>query len=142
MDLAFPRLEREGFRETSRATSEYNCIAWAAGDPERWWWPSSEAYWPEGVAEEATLECFLQAFATRGYERCRDGALEPTFDKVALYVDEVGVPTHAARQLPNGRWTSKLGTYVDIEHTLAGLEGPAYGTVAAFLRRSKPPARR
>lgn len=137
MDLAFPRLEAEGYRETSKPTCEYNCIAWAAGDPERWWWPSPEAYWPKGVEEDATIECFVAAFRTRGYERCRDGALEPGFEKVALYADASGTPTHAARQLPSGRWTSKLGAMMDLEHTLKGLEGPAYGTVAAFLRRKR-----
>lgn len=135
IERAFPRLEAEGFRRTSQHTPEYNCIAWAAGDDDRWWWPSPESYWPPGVPEEATLECFVLAFATRGYEPCADGALEPGVEKVALYADEAGVPTHAARQLPTGRWTSKLGTEVDIEHTLPGLEGPVYGKVAAFLRR-------
>lgn len=135
MEFAFPRLEEEGYRQTSKHTPEYNCIAWAAGDADRWWWPSPEAYWPPGIAEDATLECFVAAFRTRGYEPCADGALEDGFEKVALYADAAGIPTHAARQLPSGRWTSKLGTEVDIEHTLPGLEGPAYGKVTVFLRR-------
>jgi hypothetical protein len=135
MERAFPRLEGEGWTKTSHHTPEYNCIAWAAGDDERWWWPSPESYWPPGVSEDGSLECFVAAFRTRGYERCADAVLEPGFEKVALYADDAGQPTHAARQLPSGRWTSKLGTEMDIEHTLAGLEGPVYGRVALFLRR-------
>jgi hypothetical protein len=43
---------------------------------------------------------------------------------------------HAARQLPTGRWTSKLGKAVDIEHdTPEGVTGPVYGAVVKFLRR-------
>ena len=42
--------------------------------------------------------------------------------KVVLYADG-NEWTHAARQLPSGRWTSKLGDYEDIEHdTLDGFE--------------------
>lgn len=39
----------------------------------------------------------------------------------------MGIPSHAARQLPNGRWTSKCGQAEDIEHDLRDLEGRLYG---------------
>jgi hypothetical protein len=73
-----------------------------------------------------------------GYEECATDELEPGFEKVVIYMDEDGFPTHAARQLENGNWTSKLGGWEDIEHTsLSCLEGTdlAYGTVAVILRR-------
>ena len=54
--------------------------------------------------------------------------------KIAIY-QSGGLPTHAARQLPDGQWTSKLGRNIDISHTLPGLEGPEYGQVAVFMRR-------
>lgn len=57
------------------------------------------------------------------------------FQKVAFFVGANGVPTHAARQLPSGLWTSKLGEWEDIEHTLHALEGDIYGTVALLLKR-------
>jgi hypothetical protein len=47
-----------------------------------------------------------------------------------------GEPTHAARQLPNGKWTSKLGRWQDIEHELDGLVGEMYGTVKQILKRA------
>ena len=34
-----------------------------------------------------------------------------------------GVPSRAAKQTPNGRWTSKLGDYELIEHDFLALEG-------------------
>jgi hypothetical protein len=47
-----------------------------------------------------------------------------------------GKPKHAARQLANGRWTSKLGELEDIEHTLNGLDGIWYGSVMLILKRA------
>ena len=44
---------------------------------------------------------------------------------------------HAAKQLYNGRWTSKVGGNVDIEHDLLDLEGPCYGNVVMYFRRPK-----
>jgi hypothetical protein len=45
------------------------------------------------------------------------------------------MPTHAARQLPNGRWSSKLGKLEDIEHALDDICGSAYGSVVPVLKR-------
>ena len=44
-------------------------------------------------------------------------------------------PKHAARQLPSGRWTSKLGFLEDIEHALHDLEGTEYGAVVLVMKR-------
>jgi hypothetical protein len=57
-----------------------------------------------------------------------DDSLESQYEKVALFAKD-GRVTHAARQLPSGRWTSKLGSDVDIEHELYAIEGEVYGTV-------------
>jgi hypothetical protein len=139
MQNAFPHLIGEGFTETSPAAADYNCIAWAAGPTDVWWWPDPlEVYhWPQGVPRVETLEAFYQAFESLGYVRGEDGHLEAGFEKIALYVLD-GKPTHAARQLSDGNWTSKLGKWIDITHTLYGLEGPAYGQVAGFLKRPRP----
>jgi hypothetical protein len=87
------------------------------------------------VPREVSCNAFVAAFLTLGYAACADESVEPGFEKVALFADPEGVPTHAARQLPTGRWTSKLGQSEDIEHELRALEGPIYGTVVAILKR-------
>lgn len=140
---AFPRLRNSRFLITSPDTPFYNCIAWAAGDSSRWWWPTPRGgYWPQGAPRTLTLDSFVAAFASIGYERCEDGSAEAGFEKVAIYTDAHGVPTHAARQSESGlSWLSKLGAMEDIQHSLFGLEGSAYGTVAAYLRRAKAPSR-
>ena len=78
---------------------------------------------------------------TLGYTECPDGALEAGHEKVVLFAlrDDGGdlVPTHAARQLADGRWTSKLGPLEDIEHTnVEDVNGPIYGVPVRFMRRA------
>jgi hypothetical protein len=136
----FPRLQKATFRVTSDADAVYNCIAWAAGVTNDWWWPledPTEAYWPEGIPRERTVEAFRDVFATLGYTVCSSEELEPGFEKIALFTAS-NLPTHAARQLPSGLWTSKLGQGEDIEHGLHDLEGDLYGTVALVMQRPLP----
>jgi hypothetical protein len=133
---SFPNLETHGYRVASPQAIEYNCIAWAAGDDSRWWWPDDNAYWP--TSDRAVgVEAFLKAFAALGYTIADSDALEDGYERVALYARDDRV-THAARQLRSGQWTSQLGSDVDIEHTLPGLEGPLYGRVVLILRRRTP----
>ena len=81
------------------------------------------------------MNAFVKAFEVLGYSDKSNECREPGKDKVAIFVDSVGTPTHAARQLPNGKWTSKLGQQIDIEHELAAIEGPLYGSVAIIIAR-------
>lgn len=73
-----------------------------------------------------------------GYALCKNAGYEDGFEKIAIYVDSNGKPTHVARQLSSGHWTSKLGKLEDIEHkTLESLSGSQYGTVAVIMKRPK-----
>ena len=136
----FPNLTEEEYAETSPATRRYNCIAYAAGVEARKWLPDPMRIgcWPPNVARKETLDAFIQAFATLGYEPCQDGVNERGFEKVALYADSDGVPTHAAIQRDDGAWQSKLGDCEDIEHTrLECLNSDSYGAPVQFLRRPR-----
>ena len=139
IEAIFPKLRSAAYHVTSPRTKDYNCIAWAAGDVRRWWWPddapgNDAAFWPPGIEE--TLPAFLAAFAVIGYLPCPTEDREAGFEKIALFADAKSIPTHAARQLLNGRWTSKLGFLEDIEHELHDLEGPMYGAVVQILARA------
>ena len=140
MDLtnSFPKLADEMYEATSPATSRYNCIAWAAGQTDQAWWPDPQAvgYWPADAPRAETLESFFLAFETIGYRRCDAGIHEADFEKVAFYALD-GQPKHAARQLPDGKWTSKLGKSIDIIHSLRDLEGSVYGQVVGFMKRPR-----
>jgi hypothetical protein len=84
------------------------------------------------------LENCIQTFSILGYKEETDSSFEPEFEKVALYSDADGLPSHAARQKGDGFWTSKLGEAEDIEHdTLEALEGEAYGKVKIILKRPR-----
>lgn len=133
----FPNLNEEYFVITSPKDTYYNCIAWAAGDSTRWWWPESDSYWPAHLSREATIKAFTECFADLGYVESSSDTLEIPFDKIALYVDSYNMPTHAARQLRSGNWTSKLGKSHDIEHSLMCLEGQRYGSVKFFFKKKR-----
>ncbi len=145
LKIDFPNLDWNTFSETSKRTTAYNCVAYVAGDESRPWWPHTDGhYWPseaDGVPQEETLASFIAAFgvARLGYVPCDNGDLEAEFEKIAIYVDSATrKPNYVARQLTNGRWTSKLGAGIDIHHdSLTELSGPLYGDAACFLKRPR-----
>jgi hypothetical protein len=139
----FPNLANEMYCAESEQTDEYNCIAWAADDCDNWWEPTSDpldGHWP--IPWRAYhKDCYIEAFRVSGnYEICAvDFALESSYEKVALYIDVNGRPTHMARQLSSGIWTSKLGKSWDILHqTPQGLENSRYGNAVVVMRRPIP----
>ena len=136
-EALFPALQPQSYQVTSPTDAAYNCIAWAAGDTQTWWWPDADelAYWPAGASRAETVAAFVIAFNTLGYAPCAGDELEAGFEKVALFADTQGRLLHAARQLPSGRWTSKMGELEDIEHGLHDLAGAAYGSVVQVLKR-------
>ena len=77
-----------------------------------------------------------QAFLALGFIDCGSNEqLETGFEKIALYAS-ASLYTHAARQLPTGKWTSKLGNWVDVEHNSPDdVAGGVYGEVYQILQR-------
>ena len=135
LETVFPGLSCDEYEETSDWSARYNCIAWAAGSDGEWWWPAPGYYWPRGVAREASLVATVAAFKTLGYVECSSGEVELGFEKIALYAVDDRL-SHAARQLPDGKWTSKLGKRIDITHnSLECLHGKSYGHVGCFMKR-------
>lgn len=135
-----PRLDAANCSQTSQSDLSYNCIAWAAGEDRRWWWPSGRGghYWPTPGAHIPTIDVFRSAFAGLGYKDCKSGRYQRRYEKIALYASTDGWVTHAARQVRT-RWTSKLGEFVDIEHDRPNdVGGGQYGEVVQFMRRRKP----
>jgi hypothetical protein len=136
----FPALSVDA-QQTSDQDDSYNCIAWAAGDTDHKWWPvdypTNGVVWP--VDAEDSVAGFVRAFRTLSYEVCGDGAFESGYEKLALYVDSAGQPSHMARQLPSGHWTSKIGDLEDIEHvTPEEVCGVQYGAITAYMKRPMP----
>ncbi|WP_145117994.1 DUF7689 domain-containing protein [Rosistilla oblonga] len=130
----FPNLTADNHEVTSQKTIKYNCIAWAARNVDRWWQPG--VFWPiQSSREDIGIGNLVAAFKALGYEECDDGTLDDGFEKLAIYGSGL-MYTHAARQLPDGRWTSKLGQLEDITHwTTEAIEGGDYGEVVQFMKR-------
>lgn len=142
----FPKLKDDvDFKVTSPQTPDYNCIAWAYHHNDRWMWPGGQEfkicdgflYWPDGVEDSTDVSAFIKAFEKTGYSLCEDCCFEKDYRKIALYVKKGTTEcTHAARQLSNGKWTSKLGRLNDIQHgTPYTIEGDIYGEVYCIMKR-------
>ncbi len=113
----FPRLFGDRYAVTSGRTRRYNCIAWALGRTDAWVQAPPDGLWPENILDDGSVQAAVALFESAGFARTHIGDvhLESGVDKVAIYGDADGY-THAARQLPNGKWTSKIGELQDIEH--------------------------
>lgn len=135
-----PNLKDSDHKITSKSKINYNCFAWAAEETRRRWDPN-QYYWPDGVPREVTRPAFVQAFESIGYRVCSDPTPEPGFQKIAIYLDSDGDPSHAARQLENGNWTSKVGDHQDIEHInlecMNGVGEECYGTASLYMKRPR-----
>lgn len=125
------------FVPTSDATAEYTCISWAVMVTNQVIWPDEDEQlgWPETLAREETQDAFRQFFILAGFAACDDGSLTAGIEKIAVYVKD-GRVTHAARQLENGQWTSKMGPWADGSHSLTDLEND-YGAIAFFMARRR-----
>jgi hypothetical protein len=137
VEYFFPRLRKANYWTTSAVDYRYNCIAWAHRNTKQWWWPGGP-YWPTMGPLDSSPAAFVAAFRTLGFEPCSSKEVEHGYEKIALFANSRGETTHAARQLLDGRWTSKLGKGFDIIHDLEDVGGPdpAYGEVVQILRKS------
>jgi hypothetical protein len=129
------------YLKTSEATIDYNCLAWAVGNNQKWFDTARFCvgyYWPPGIEREWSKAAIRKIFELYGYiEESLFPHLEEGYEKVAMYANDDGIPTHFSRQLRDGKWTSKLGELIDVQHEdldcLAGSEG--YGKVILILKK-------
>lgn len=125
------------YRITSATNSGYNCIAFAAGSTAEWWSHFPGYKWP--APRSPLIGSLISVFQSLGFEErpSTDLSLDPDFEKVALYA-KGGLWKHASRQLPDGKWTSKLGPDEDIEHdTPECFCGDFYGTIHCVMRKAR-----
>jgi hypothetical protein len=143
----FPSLNATQNTITSPIDPNYNCVAWAVEDKLRWWEPFGliipasfpPYHWPDNLPHDLLPQTFVSFFEVHGYEVTHDPKLENDVEKLAIYVRENEFQ-HVARQLPSGRWTSKIGPQEDIEHDLGDLESDipyGYGKASIFMKKNK-----
>jgi hypothetical protein len=133
----------------SPKTIKYNCAAFAVGQEDYWfecadeslkqlYLGSCEFHWPENILQNASLNAYIELYEQHGFEKL--SSLNADFvggvTKIALYGKGDDF-MHASKQMPDGRWASKLGPLQDVEHdNLRVLEGPTYGMVKAIMQKS------
>ena len=133
---AFPNLANEDFETVGEPSELYNCIAFAAGDTSKWWWPDGINYWPPWATGTNRIESLIEVFAGLGYEHCDHNDTEGGYQRVALYEVD-GEMKHAAMQMSNLRWRSKMGQGPVIEHdSPESLSAGICGSPTAFMRRA------
>jgi len=139
-EAQFPQLQGR-YTKSSEVTKTYNCAAFAVGDDQNWWdpLPPKTYYWPiqlpPNISEAYAVASYIRAFETRGFRTCSDGSLEAGFEKIAIYGNRWGYFEHAARQLPDGRWISKIAEDEDITHdTVDLLLGEQPGDISYMAR--------
>jgi hypothetical protein len=143
---SLPALRPSNHSVTSPADPDYNCIAWALGDTKRWWEPHfiipappPVYHWPPKLPTDRAISTYIALFETHGYLLAANGQREAGKEKLALYCMGNRF-MHVARQLPNGKWTSKLGVAEDLDHDLDALESTAitgFGKAAYFMERTR-----
>jgi len=139
LEAVFPLLAGTNYSEESAPSDIYNCIAFAIGDLNNWWWPRKGygMYWPPGFALSDSVDVLVKIFEDHGYSACDTPEHEDGFEKVSIYSRDDRFK-HAARQVASGRWASKLGEEQDIEHdSISHIESVAYGQATHFLRRRR-----
>jgi hypothetical protein len=135
----FKELVKTGYRVSSSKDVGHNCIAYAAGDTTRKWDPGMIPipgyYWPPNARRDPHPDALKNVFEGIGYKVCTTGDQEIGFEKVALYVDNNGSWSHAAKQEANGEWSCKLGNEEDVRHKSPHCFGDFYGQVSYFMKR-------
>jgi hypothetical protein len=117
---------------------EYNCISHTLNINNDISWPfDNNNYWP--VSRDLTKESFDKFYEFHGFEKMNllDFSYEPKYIKVALYTNK-GIPTHAAIQVDEFFWESKIGELGIIKHDLFEIEDNVYGEVTQIYRKLKP----
>ncbi|HYE53679.1 MAG TPA: hypothetical protein VD996_02510 [Chitinophagaceae bacterium] len=140
MESLWPDLkEGENFHFTSLKKRGYKCVWYALmldrGDIDMLWFRDFYNLDPATLDHSAKgyAKCFQQYF---GFEECLSKEYEEGFIKIVLYEDKNQDFKHVARVLPNGYFTSKMGNYEDIQHSLEAVCGNEYGYPVLYMKKS------
>lgn len=129
----FPNSKIEPFEITSPETTQYNCLAWAMHDTQRWWDTEDDYFWID-TNKDSLLQTLIEMCQKLGFQICDNAQLEQNYEKIVLFSTDNQYCTHVARQLNNGRWTSKLGQSYDVTHSINAIENGIYGKATIFLK--------
>ncbi len=129
----FPNLTFESFKYTSEKTDDYNCAAWSIEIEDEW----IQFRDPKGMLD-VSITTYINYFTNLGFSITNDKNFEEGVKKIAIYKNEQDEFKHVARLMSNGKWTSKIGDWEDIEHdTLEVLADRSYGKPCLIMEKRK-----
>ena len=139
--LSWPELILDtNFHFTSLRRKGHNCVAYALKEhgKDLDMWIFAELYGIDKANLDISVNGYAEIFTKYyGYEKCEEGNIEEGFDKIVLFEDHEGDFVHVALQLENGNWTSKMGTYEDIEHySVDAISKKDYGTPRLYMKKN------
>lgn len=136
----FKNLNVHDCMEAAPATIRYNCMAWAMGLWDEWYWPSSEIL--DSKNEEEQTLYFCDELHDYGYVQCDEESamidLWALFDEKGKFkkYTHMSVRNVSAKDkfLHGYDWESKLGSSERIFHPRYSLEGNIYGKVVMHFK--------
>ena len=98
-----------------------------------------QTHWPDDVPRSRSISAYEMLIGKYDYADCGiDDRLEDGYEKVALFSDSSKIFTHICKQKDDGKWTSKLGEMIDVEHnSLRAFENSKYGLLHKIYKRTK-----
>jgi hypothetical protein len=118
----------------------YNCVAYALGVENKDWdmLVFAKMFGLNKNDLDHSANGYAIIFREKfGFEICQESEKEEGFKKIALYENNEGDFKHLSLQLENGKWTSKMGVYEDINHRdLNSISGDFYGHPVMFMKKT------
>ena len=120
------------FIKVNSQDDNFNCIGYALSINEFVSYHISR-YWIDSVPRNASIINLVKIFEHFGFERC-NSLVETGYKKIVIYGNH-GISKHAAIQLDNIWYESKMGSYEICKHTLEAIEGALYGYPKVWMRK-------
>lgn len=130
----FPNLNTNNFTFESLRDEDYNCVAWIHEIQDEW-----IQFKDVHGSYDISINRYIEYFKEFGYKISENKNLEKGVVKIAIYCDSrANEFKHVARQLPNGKWASKLGDWEDIIHENPDvLFGKLYGNDLIIMQKEE-----
>jgi len=135
IEKSFPNSYKEPFEITSSETPDYNCLAWALNDNSKWYESDDDYFWFNDIARDNLLTTIQKIFENLGFHQTNFAKYQIDYERIALFSIDNNECSHLARQIDEDKWTSKLGSSYDVNHSIKSIENGIYGNAVIFLER-------
>ena len=90
-------------------------------------------YWIDSIERSGSINNLIKVFEYFGFERS-DSSVEEGYKKIVIYGNR-GFASHAAIQLDDIWYQSKMGEYEICKHKLEAIEGILYGYPKVWMKK-------